>query len=88
MTNFDKRKLCKMVLYFLNKTNGPVYYHVFKIIYFANIAHLAKFGLRITTDDFCALPDTVGGGVINSNVNQNSPLRCRIMLVHSTTRFP
>jgi uncharacterized phage-associated protein len=57
MTNFDKRKLTEMVLYILNKTNGLDYYHVFKIIYFANIAHLAKCGLRITTDDFCALPD-------------------------------
>jgi len=57
MTNFDKRKLTEMVLYILNKTNGLDYYHVFKIIYFANIAHLAKCGLRITTDEFCALPD-------------------------------
>ena len=57
MTNFDKRKLTESVLYILNKTGGLDYYHVFKIIYFANIAHLAKCGLRITTDDFCALPD-------------------------------
>lgn len=57
MSNFDKRKLVEMVLYILNKTNGLDYYHLFKIIYFANIAHLAKYGLRITTDDFCALPD-------------------------------
>lgn len=57
MTNFDKRKITEIVLYILNKTNGLDYYHVFKIIYFANIAHLAKCGLRITTDEFCALPD-------------------------------
>ena len=57
MTNFDKRKLTEMVLYILNKTNGLDYYHVFKIIYFANISSLAKYGLRITTDEFCALPD-------------------------------
>lgn len=57
MSNFDKRKLVEMVLYILNKTKGLDYYHLFKIIYFANIAHLAKYGLRITTDDFCALPD-------------------------------
>lgn len=57
MTDFDKRKITEIVLYILNKTNGLDYYHLFKIIYFANIAHLAKCGLRITTDDFCALPD-------------------------------
>lgn len=57
MSNFDKRKLVEIVLYILNKTKGLDYYHLFKIIYFANIAHLAKYGLRITTDEFCALPD-------------------------------
>lgn len=57
MSDFDKRKLVEMVLYVLNKTNGLDYYHLFMIIYFANIAHLAKYGLRITTDDFCALTD-------------------------------
>ena len=46
-----------MVLYILNKTNGLDYYHVFKVIYFANISQLAKCGLRITTDEFCALQD-------------------------------
>ena len=57
MTSFDKQKLTEIVLYILNKTNGLDYYHVFKVIYFANAAHLSKCGLRITTDDFCALQD-------------------------------
>lgn len=57
MTNFDKQKLTEIVLYILNKTNGLDYYHIFKVIYFANIAHLAKYGFRMTTDEFCALPD-------------------------------
>lgn len=57
MTNFDKQKLTEIVLYILNKTNGLDYYHVFKVIYFANIAHLVKYGFRMTTDEFCALPD-------------------------------
>ena len=57
MNSFDKQKLTEIVLYILNKTNGLDYYHVFKVIYFANIAHLAKYGFRMTTDEFCALPD-------------------------------
>lgn len=57
MTNFDKQKLTEIVLYILNKTMGLDYYHVFKVIYFANISYLAKYGLRMTTDEFCALPD-------------------------------
>lgn len=57
MTHFDKQRLTEIVLYILNKTNGLDYYHVFKVIYFANIAHLAKYGFSMVSDDFCALPD-------------------------------
>ena len=57
MTNFEKQKLTEIVLYILNKTNGLDYYHVFKIIYFAELEHLAKYGFRMTTDEFCALQD-------------------------------
>lgn len=76
MTNFDKRKLTEMVLYILNKTNGLDYYHVFKIIYFANIAHLAKCGLRITTDDFCALPDGPVPSILYDSTKNNKGLYC------------
>lgn len=57
MTQFDKQKLTEVVLYILNKTKGLDYYHVFKIIYFANIAHLAKYGFPMVSEEFCALPD-------------------------------
>ena len=57
MTHFDKQKLTEVILYILNKTKGLDYYHVFKIIYFANIAHLAKYGFPMVSDEFCALPD-------------------------------
>lgn len=39
MTNFDKQKLTEILLYILNKTKGLDYYHVFKVIYFANISY-------------------------------------------------
>lgn len=57
MTNLDKQRLTEIVLYILNKTKGLDYYHVFKVIYFANIAHLAKYGFPMVSDEFCALPD-------------------------------
>lgn len=57
MTHFDKHKLTEVVLYILNKTKGLDYYHVFKIIYFANMAHLAKYGFLMVSDEFCALKD-------------------------------
>lgn len=57
MTPFDKRKLTEIVLYILNKTKGLDYYHVFKIIYFANVQHLVEYGFPMVSDEFCALPD-------------------------------
>lgn len=76
MTSFDKHKLTEMVLYILNKTNGLDYYHVFKTIYFANIAHLAKCGLRITTDDFCALPDGPAPSVLYDSIKEKKGMYC------------
>lgn len=57
MTLFDKQRLTEILLYILNKTKGLDYYHVFKVIYFANIAHLAKYGFPMVSDEFCALRD-------------------------------
>ena len=71
MTNFDKRKLTEMVLYILNKTNGLDYYRVFKVIYFANVSHLAKYGIRITTDEFCALQDGPVPSILYNSIKDN-----------------
>lgn len=57
MTHFDKQKLSEIVLYILNKTKGLDYYHLFKVIYFANMEHLVKYGFPMVADDFYALPD-------------------------------
>lgn len=55
MTNFDSKKLIEFVLYILGKTGGVDFYHVFKILYFAEMKHLAKWGSSIVPDEFCAL---------------------------------
>ncbi len=55
MNVFEQNKLKEIVLYILNKTGGIDFYHVFKILYFAEKSHLAQWGHRITSDDFCAL---------------------------------
>lgn len=57
MNSFEKRHLTEIVLYILNKTNGLDYYHVFKVLYFANLSMLAKWGMPMVQDTFCALPD-------------------------------
>lgn len=76
MNSFDKRKLTEMVLYILNKTDGLDLYHVFKVLYFANIDHLAKCGLRITTDDFCALPDGPVPSILYDSTKEKDGLHC------------
>ncbi len=55
MTDFDSKKLTEIVLYILHKTGGADFYHVFKILYFAEMNHLAKWGSGIVPDEFCAL---------------------------------
>ncbi len=55
MTNFNSKKLSELVLYILCKTGGIDFYHVFKILYFAEMKHLAKWGSGIVPDEFCAL---------------------------------
>lgn len=55
MNKFEQQKIIEVVLYILNKTGGIDFYHVFKIIYFAEMKHLAKWGHRILSDDLCAL---------------------------------
>ena len=44
MTNFESKKLTELVLYILGKTGGVDFYHAFKILYFAEMKHLAKWG--------------------------------------------
>lgn len=55
MKTFDQKQLIQIVLYVLEKTGGVGYYQLFKILYFADSNHLAKWGTRIISDDFYAL---------------------------------
>lgn len=55
MTNYDSKKLTELVLFILGKTGGVDFYHAFKILYFAEMKHLSKWGSGIVPDEFCAL---------------------------------
>ena len=55
MTNYDSKKLTELVLFILGKTGGVDFYHAFKILYFAEMKHLAKWGSGIVPDEFRAL---------------------------------
>lgn len=55
MTDYNRKKLTELVLYVLERTGGADFYHTFKILYFAEMKHLAKWGSGIVPDEFCAL---------------------------------
>lgn len=55
MTNYDSKKLTELVLFILGKTGGVDFYHAFKILYFAEMKHLAIWGSGIVPDEFRAL---------------------------------
>lgn len=56
MNHDDVLKLKAAVLYVVNKCGEVGYFHLFKILYFANREHYAKYGRSIIKDTFCALP--------------------------------
>lgn len=56
LTYDELLKLKAVVLYIVNKCVEIDYLHIFKIIYFADREHFAKYGRRITDDTYCALP--------------------------------
>ena len=55
MNEFERKKVVEVVLYILNKIGGTDIYHLFKIIYFAEMKHLSKWGTRIMKDNLCAI---------------------------------
>lgn len=55
LTLDEMLKLKAAVLYVINKCGVIDYFHLFKILYFADRAHYAHYGRRIIQDTFCAL---------------------------------
>ena len=52
MTSHDRKKLSELVLFIIDKTGGVDFYHAFKILYFAEMKHLAKWGSGFVPDEF------------------------------------
>lgn len=84
LTKDDMLKLKAAVLYIINKCDELDYYHLFKILYFADKEHYAKYGRRIIKDTFCALPkgpvpsilfDAIKVTCHQNDASPHSPLR-------------
>lgn len=53
--NYGEKKITEIILYILTKTGGVDQYHLFKIMYFAEMKHISKWGNRFIQDDFYAM---------------------------------
>lgn len=83
LTVDEMLKLKAVVLYVINKCGEIDYFHLFKILYFADKEHYAKYGRRIIQDTFCALPkgpvpsalfDAIKIAVNQASATKDSPL--------------
>ncbi|WP_312924963.1 Panacea domain-containing protein [Atlantibacter hermannii] len=54
---FDSEKALEAILYVASKAPNPDLYHVGKILYFADRAHLERYGRLITGDEYKAMKD-------------------------------
>lgn len=88
MKKFEQQKIVEIVLYILDKTKGIDYYHIFKILYFADMKHLAKWGSRIVEDDFFALNyGPVPTNLYDAVKEINSPNSELAILLHKSISF-
>lgn len=55
MDNIERKSIVETVLYILNQTCGTDIYHILKILYFAEQKHLARWGMRMTSDSYRAM---------------------------------
>lgn len=67
MRNFDVEKAKAAVLYILENLKKADFHTIFKILYFADREHLAKYGRTIINDDYIAMswgpvPSTIYDG--------------------------
>lgn len=64
LTTDEILKLKAVALYIVDKCESIDYFHLFKILYFADREHYARYGRRIVNDTFCALKN----GPVPSNL--------------------
>lgn len=81
MNAYEKERLVQFVLYILNKTGGLDHYHVFKVLYFAEAKHIAKWGARMLNDDLCALKYGPVPSALYNAVNRKNELSDRLWQV-------
>lgn len=89
MKNTNLEYLKEMVIHILNKTNGLDYYKLFKVLYFAEMEHLAKWGVpMIEEDEFCALEHgPVPSRLFNAVKGLDLLSNCDARYIHDSVKF-
>lgn len=54
--NFNNKKILEVVLWLANEKPGISFHTLAKVLFFADVAHLNKYGRPITGDNWCAMP--------------------------------
>lgn len=84
MSNEDILKMKAAVLYVISKCEVIDYFHLFKILYFADKEHYAKYGRRIINDTFVAMENgpvpsqlynAIKCAIGKMSLSSNSPLQ-------------
>lgn len=78
LTHDDILKLKAIVLYIVNQCGTVDIFHILKILYFADRAHYAEWGTRLSNDTFCAMDNgPVASHLYNAlkDVTGKKPLR-------------
>jgi uncharacterized phage-associated protein len=52
---FDERVAVETILYILSKTQDPTFHHIAKVLYFADLCHLERYGSFICGDSYIAM---------------------------------
>jgi len=52
----DKRNILNLLVYIIDRVNTKDFHNVLKVLYWAEQEHLAKYGLRITSGNYIAMP--------------------------------
>jgi uncharacterized phage-associated protein len=52
---FDERVAVEAILYILAKTKDPTFHHIAKLLYFADLCHLERYGTFICGDQYIAM---------------------------------
>jgi uncharacterized phage-associated protein len=57
LVQFDQKAAIEAVLYLTHHSCAPTFHHIFKLLYFADLAHLEKYGRLIYGDQYIAMKD-------------------------------